>query len=257
MALSYSTVKAVLDQASAATGGKFKPFDVNYYLSKNPDVANSYSGDPLQHYVESGAAEGRAPSAWFDAAFYRTAYSDVNVLSGAELLVHYAKFGAAEGRAPSKAFQNFDGARYLTDNPDVATYVNANLSQFNGSVTNGAIAHYVEYGALEGRKVYSTTGETIVGAVAPSSLNLTPTVSGSSDAHNRAVAGAEYNPFIADIRRGDAQFLQCVFRAALRKGHGLGRLLYGQTHRSGRCTKKQQRCHDRNRNRADDQNGHQ
>lgn len=183
MSLSYTDVKTALDKASAATGGKFKPFDVNYYLSKNPDVASGYAGDPLKHYVEIGAAEGRMPSAWFDGAFYRTYYAakdpGILTLSGADLLVHYAMFGAAEGRAPSAAFQNFDGARYLSDNPDVATYVNANLSSFNGSVTNGAIAHYVEFGALEGRKAFDVTGVQLA-SVAPQSLTLTPTTAGST-----------------------------------------------------------------------------
>jgi len=183
MSLSYTDVKTALDKASAATGGKFKPFDVNYYLSKNPDVASGYAGDPLKHYVEIGAAEGRMPSAWFDGAFYRTYYAakdpGILTLSGADLLVHYAMFGAAEGRAPSAAFQNFDGARYLSDNPDVATYVNANLSSFNGSVTNGAIAHYVEFGALEGRKAFDVTGVQLA-SVAPQSLTLTPTTADST-----------------------------------------------------------------------------
>ena len=53
---------------------------------------------------------------------------------------------------------HFDGNRYLADNPDVAAYVDANLAGFLGSRTNGAIAHFIIYGANEQRVAYDTTG---------------------------------------------------------------------------------------------------
>ena len=40
----------------------------------------------------------------------------------------------------------------------VAAYVDANLAGFLGSRTNGAIAHFIIYGANEQRVAYDTTG---------------------------------------------------------------------------------------------------
>src|SRR5690554_740320 len=51
-------------------------FDRDYYLNKNPDVAAS-GMDPIEHYVQYGAAEGRDPSAWFSTTFYLTSNADV------------------------------------------------------------------------------------------------------------------------------------------------------------------------------------
>ena len=55
-------------------------------------------------------------------------------------------------------FDHLDGNRYLTANPDVAAYVDANLPAFLGSRINGAIAHFVIYGANEGRTADSVEG---------------------------------------------------------------------------------------------------
>ena len=172
MALSYADVKAALDAVSAATGGKFVPFNAAYYVANysvvkdaNGNVIDNslatFAGDPLQHYVTVGAAKGYMPSAAFDPIFYRAQYADVQSLSGADLLVQYAKFGVNEGRAPNAEMASFDGARYLADYPDVAAYVDANLAGFLGSRTNGAIAHFIIYGANEQRVAHDTGGELI------------------------------------------------------------------------------------------------
>ena len=58
-------------------------------------------------------------------------------------------------------FDKFDGTRYLTENPDVAAYVDAYVKDFLGSRTNGAIAHYIIYGANESRLAYDTTGQVL------------------------------------------------------------------------------------------------
>ncbi len=58
-------------------------FDARFYLLANPDVAAA-KVDPLEHYVELGAAEGRHPNVGFDAAEYRRFVKDAppdNLLS--------------------------------------------------------------------------------------------------------------------------------------------------------------------------------
>ena len=44
-------------------------FDAEYYLRANPDIA-ALNIDPLLHYVEQGAQEGRDPRPDFDVAYY-------------------------------------------------------------------------------------------------------------------------------------------------------------------------------------------
>jgi hypothetical protein len=71
-------------------------FDVDYYLEQNPDV-RSAGVDPVTHYLEWGAAEGRNPSPRFDGGSYLDRYPDV-LGAGVNPLVHYLECGMAEGR---------------------------------------------------------------------------------------------------------------------------------------------------------------
>lgn len=115
----------------------------------------SYSGSlsPADHFVTIGAARGNKPNASFDPGFYASKYADLSGkgLDAADLLVHYLQFGLDEGRLGSASLLSFNPTAYLAANPDINTYVQANLAQFGGSATNGAIAHYVKFGQIEGR----------------------------------------------------------------------------------------------------------
>jgi hypothetical protein len=71
-------------------------FDVDYYLGQNPDVRLT-GVDPVTHYLEWGAAEGRNPSLRFDSDWYLDHYPDV-FGAGVNPLVHYLECGMAEGR---------------------------------------------------------------------------------------------------------------------------------------------------------------
>ncbi|MGC2413692.1 MAG: glycosyltransferase family 9 protein, partial [Stellaceae bacterium] len=70
-------------------------FDAQYYLATYEDVADR-NIDPLVHYLEEGAREGRNPSADFDSRFYLEQCN----LRGEEPdnpLLHYLRIGAARG----------------------------------------------------------------------------------------------------------------------------------------------------------------
>ena len=127
-------------------------FNATYYLQQNPDVATSWTGTPLQHYIQFGALEGRAPTAWFNADFYRASYTDLQSMNALQLFNHYCNYGYNEGRVPMLNFSNFNGVRYLLDNPDVAAA---------GYTAANAISHYVNYGEYEGRAAYATNGVVI------------------------------------------------------------------------------------------------
>ncbi|HEV2333901.1 MAG TPA: glycosyltransferase family 9 protein [Stellaceae bacterium] len=70
-------------------------FDARYYVATYPDVAQR-AIDPLVHYLEEGAREGRNPCADFDSRFYLEQCG----LRGEEPdnpLLHYIRIGAARG----------------------------------------------------------------------------------------------------------------------------------------------------------------
>ena len=90
-------------------------FDSQWYLAANPDVAATGT-DPLEHFMWTGAAEGRDPNPMFDTRWYRAVNPDV-AAAGYNPLVHYLRYGAAEGRQPHPMF---DVRRRLEAMPEQA-----------------------------------------------------------------------------------------------------------------------------------------
>ncbi len=79
-----------------------KEFDHAFYYRRYMDIAAAQI-DPVKHYLEHGAKEGRNPSPYFDTNYYRKRYADVDN-SGVNPFYHYLKIGEAQGR----------GATYLS-----------------------------------------------------------------------------------------------------------------------------------------------
>lgn len=143
-------------------------FDASYYLLSHPTLASSFSlQSAFNHYLSTGASLGYQPNAWFDPVFYATRWPDLKnaQLDAATLFQHYNLYGVWEGRSASAVWDQYDGARYLVSNPDVAAYVDSHLSTFLGSRINGALAHYLIYGADEGRIAFTTQGVAIEAAI--------------------------------------------------------------------------------------------
>lgn len=138
--------------------GNFAAFDSFFY---GQEYMGAYAGtlSPIEHFVQIGADRGYKPNATFDPVYYKNASADLKNtdFNAADLLYHFVRYGLDEGRTPNEALAMFSGTAYLTANPDVAAYVNANLAQFGGSATNGALAHYVKFGAAEGRAAPGTS----------------------------------------------------------------------------------------------------
>jgi SAM-dependent methyltransferase/glycosyltransferase involved in cell wall biosynthesis len=82
-------------------------FDARYYLEKNPDVASA-GAEPLRHYVEHGAREGRNPHPMFDTSYYLEQNRDLLARKRINPLAHFASAGLAEGRRPHPAFSAED-----------------------------------------------------------------------------------------------------------------------------------------------------
>ncbi|WP_218419445.1 hypothetical protein [Alteromonas lipotrueae] len=74
-------------------------FDAKWYLETYKDVA-AVGIEPMQHYLSSGASEGRNPSSRFDGNWYLQRYPDV-AETGMNPLLHYIKHGREEGRSIS------------------------------------------------------------------------------------------------------------------------------------------------------------
>lgn len=72
-------------------------FDAEYYLATYPDVARR-NVDPLVHYLEEGARQGRNPHRSFDSAFYFEQCRERGEQPDNPLL-HYIRIGAARGFA--------------------------------------------------------------------------------------------------------------------------------------------------------------
>ncbi|MBV9391892.1 MAG: glycosyltransferase [Verrucomicrobia bacterium] len=97
-------------------------FDVDWYLTENPDVAETGT-EPLQHYLKYGWKEGRNPHPSFDAERYRAENADV-AMAAVEPLCHYWKQGRTEGR---KAYPVLHGDKADLDPhvTDLATLIAA------------------------------------------------------------------------------------------------------------------------------------
>jgi GT2 family glycosyltransferase len=114
-------------------------FDEAWYLQKYRDVADARL-DPVTHYIEFGAGEGRNPNPLFDSAWYLSYYPDV-AAAGANPLVHYVEYGSRvqEGRDPHPAFSTL---YYLAQNPEIAA------SGIN------PLLHYLREGKAAGRLAF-------------------------------------------------------------------------------------------------------
>lgn len=72
-------------------------FDAAWYLEHNPDVRAAGS-DPVRHFLDHGAAEGRDPGPHFSTAHYLALYPDIRD-GGHNPLLHYLTAGWDEGRS--------------------------------------------------------------------------------------------------------------------------------------------------------------
>lgn len=83
---------------------KSKLFDSEWYLKNYPDVSRS-GADPVAHFIQHGAREGRNPSSLFDTMWYCRQYPDVT-LSGYNPVIHHILIGEHLGRKTIAPTQN-------------------------------------------------------------------------------------------------------------------------------------------------------
>lgn len=161
-------------------------FDPDYYLANNADVKTG-GIEPLTHYLEHGAIEGRLPididmkeidpvvlslhrldltqaeSVTFDAELYRAIHADLTSLDDEALAEHYQSHGKADGRVASKAEFlrdlcgnpreipiDFRAAQYIELYPDLRPYADEPPLE--------ALRHYMRFGRWEPR-LYTLRGD--------------------------------------------------------------------------------------------------
>ena len=107
-------------------------FATEWYLRQNPDVGLG-GHNPLLHYVRRGEAECRAPAPHFDLAWYRTRHVPA---PGQTLLSHFLRQRRTGRVSP---LPEFDPAHYLSTYPDIAA---AGVDPFE---------HFLHWGYREGR----------------------------------------------------------------------------------------------------------
>ena len=71
-------------------------FDTDWYRAQYPDVAAA-GLDPIRHFFDNGAREGRNPNAYFETIWYVSTNADV-AASMMNPFLHYLLYGAREGR---------------------------------------------------------------------------------------------------------------------------------------------------------------
>lgn len=89
-------------------------FDIEWYFNEYPDLQGAVT-DPVAHYVERGAAEGRDPNPLFDTDWY---LAELGHPIGSDPLTHYLHQGAAADRDPHPLFDSkWYRERYLSGEP--------------------------------------------------------------------------------------------------------------------------------------------
>ena len=80
-------------------------YNYEYYLANNPDVKAAFGGNrtaTMDHFINSGMAEGRRGSSEFNVHAYRANNPDLEAAFGGDLkdyYMHYINNGKAEGRS--------------------------------------------------------------------------------------------------------------------------------------------------------------
>ena len=112
-------------------------FDEAYYRANNTDLPAGI--DPVGHFLQWGAREGRNPHELFDVRFYETRGGHWHTRSP-DPVTDYLRFGAVKGVDPHPLFATI---YYLQFNPDVAESVAAGRMN--------PLVHFLEHGGFEGR----------------------------------------------------------------------------------------------------------
>ncbi len=92
-------------------------FDFAFYVARYPDIAEIGNVDPVKHYIDHGAEEGRDPSAGFNTALYRQRYAEI-IPADQNPFYHWLTIGQSEGSLVNE-FSEFSEMCELLDRPEI------------------------------------------------------------------------------------------------------------------------------------------
>ena len=150
-------------------------FDAAFYLGHYPDV-KQLGVDPVEHYLQFGADEGRRPCPLFDGPWYRMRYPDI-AATGVNPLLHYIRDGGAELR---NRHPHFDAAYYVDAHPEA---------------TGNPLLFHLLHGATQG---WDTEPPRVTEALYPSTIPHAPIPDGLAV------------DVVIPIYRGYAQTRRCI-----------------------------------------------
>lgn len=136
-------------------------FERDWYLDKYKDVAAS-GGDPLQHYLLHGVAEGRNPNRLFDTRWYLSQYPEV-AAAGLDPLAHYILAGAKLGYTSHPFFPREEYGKYEAE----ARQGFSPLEDFLHRVLRGRPALFPTFGPYD---VYRVTQDNLRRSRAPADV---------------------------------------------------------------------------------------
>lgn len=135
-------------------------FDAQYYLNTYADVKAAYGNDEnaaLNHFLQSGMAEGRQGNKEFNVECYRQNYVDLANAFGDNLPAyyeHYMNYGRSEGRTAMELLQPtvYNGIDYdCVYNKEEYVKYNSDVASAFGDNALALIKHFVNNGMVEGR----------------------------------------------------------------------------------------------------------
>ncbi|MFA5522271.1 MAG: hypothetical protein WCY98_10350 [Castellaniella sp.] len=138
-------------------------FNADYYLDRNPDVAEA-GVDAQLHYRLYGAREAyelgaatRAPAPWFDIVHYLDTHADLAQAFGDDpgaAFDHFVLYGLAEGRSPSAGLKAGPAglSAYAAANPDLQqAFGILNPGSLTDAQQVQLLTHFYAYGWYEDR----------------------------------------------------------------------------------------------------------
>lgn len=132
-------------------------FDAVWYKEAHEDLRRT-SVDPIWHYLEHGAREGRHPHPLFDSDWYISHNPDAQVV-GVNPLLHYLTSGASRGRNPHPLF---DINWYLEQLPT------------SKQLKTDALSHYLKAGWRHGLSPHPLFDPKWYGACAVNDVAMSP-----------------------------------------------------------------------------------
>lgn len=118
--------------------------DSAYYFMTNMDIAQYDEIDPVQHFIDFGAAEGRNPRSDFNTQLYTERYPEV-LEQGMNPFYHWLKIGKIKGYIASQ-FESFDKiSDMLSIDPiTVQKTLTARQEDLNARLQSGKLGEMVE-----------------------------------------------------------------------------------------------------------------